>query len=151
MNQLTSLPRALRRKRAGRPGFTLLELIVVITVIGVLASLVVMRVSNVGPRARRTKIDSDMKTVLRVAEAIKAETGRYPETITDMINPTDATGAPLAASLDSVPLDPWQQEYIYEIYDGRPSLLCLGSDMAEGGEDEAQDVRYPEEDDFGGY
>ena len=136
----TSIP---RRVRSG--GFTLLELIVVITIIGILASLVVVKVSNVGPRARRTAAQADLQNILKVAEGINAETGRYPETIEDMINARDANDMPLSVSLDKYPKDPWSNEYLYEVYDGQPVVRSLGADNQEGGEGEDADLVLPED------
>lgn len=127
-----------------RGGFTLLELIVVITIIGILASLVVVRTSGFGPRARRMKVESDTENILKVAEAIYVETGRYPETLEDMINATDANGLPLSASLDEYPKDPWGGEYTYELLDGKPSITCLGADNELGGEGENEDIIKPD-------
>ncbi len=137
MNQLL-----FSRRKPG--GFTLLELIVVITIIGILASLVVVRTSGFGPRARRMKVDSDMANILKVSEAIYVETGRYPETIEDMINAVDANGLPLSASLEDYPKDPWSGEYTYELLDGSPSVTCLGADNELGGEGENQDIIKPD-------
>lgn len=127
-----------------RGGFTLLELIVVITIIGILASLVVVRTSGFGPRARRMKVESDLQNILKVSEAIYVETGRYPQTIEDMINATDANGLQLSASLEEYPKDPWGGEYVYEILDQSPSVTCLGADGELGGEGENEDIRKPD-------
>ncbi len=127
-----------------RGGFTLLELIVVITIIGILASVVVVKTSGFAPRARRTAVDADIGNILQVAESIYAATGRYPETIDDMINAVDANGVPLSASLEEYPKDPWGGEYDYELLDNRPSVTCLGADNELGGEGENADIIKPE-------
>ena len=129
-----------------REGFTLLELIVVITIIGLLATIVVVNVSGVGPKARRTKIDADLKQILNVAEMLHTSEGRYPETLEEMVNAKDENGNPKIASLKDYPKDPWGNEYIYEIVDGAPRVICYGSDGQEGGmEGETLDVMRPEE------
>lgn len=135
----------LRLSERKRGGFTLLELIVVITIIGILASIVVVKTTGFGPRARRVKMESDMQTILDVAEAIYVETGRYPETIEDMINATDANGLPLSASLKEVPQDPWHNEYVYELVEGGPQVTCLGADNEIGGDGEDEDIIKPEQ------
>ncbi len=137
MNQLL-----FSRRKPG--GFTLLELIVVITIIGILASVVVVKTSGFAPRARRTAVDADIGNILQVAESIYAETGRYPQTIDDMINAVDANGVPLSASLEEYPKDPWGGEYTYELLDNRPSVTCLGADNELGGEGEDEDIIRPE-------
>mgnify|MGYP003572362974 FL=1 len=131
-----------RLRRHG--GFTLLELIVVITIIGILATLVVVNTQGVGPKARLAKANSDMDTIVRVAIGMYNETGHYPESIEEMVNATDENGMRLMMSLDEFPKDPWGNEYVYEIGDGGPIVTCLGSDGEIGGEKEAMDIQKPE-------
>lgn len=132
--------------RRTRGGFTLLELIVVITIIGLFASIVVVSTRGVGPRARRTAAINQMQNIYKVAEALYTSTGRWPESIEAMVNAQGEDGLPAIASLDRYPIDPWGNEYIYTVEGGRARVRCLGSDNAEGGEGEAQDLAFPEED-----
>lgn len=128
-----------------RSGFTLLELIVVITIIGLFASIVVVSTRGIGPRARRTRVMSDLQNIYKVAEALYNDTGRWPESIEAMVNAKGEDGLPAIASLDRYPRDPWGNEYIYSIEGGRARVRCLGNDNAEGGEGEAEDLVYPPE------
>lgn len=137
-----TLPSTCRR---GVAAFTLLELIVVITIIGILSTIVVINTSGFGARGRRTQIESDSRNILTVAKAIYTETGRWPESIEEMVNAKGPDGKPLMASLEKFPKDPWGYEYRYEIADGQPRVTCLGSDNTEGGEAEAEDVVRPEQ------
>jgi general secretion pathway protein G len=130
-----------------RGAFTLLELIVVITIIGLLGAIVVVSTRGVGPKARRARIDSDMRNILNVAEVMYTETGRFPETVEEMVKPTDANGNPLSVNLEEVPKDPWGNFYEYELVNGQPQVRCLGADGAEGGDDENGDVVKPESSD----
>jgi len=123
-----------------RRGFTLLELIVVITIIGLLGTIVVVNVRGLGPTARRTKIDADLKNILRVSEMLYHAEGRYPETIEEMVNATDENGNPKIARLEEFPKDPWGGEYIYEVIEGQPQVKCLGADEQEGDGDGGEDV-----------
>ena len=65
--------------------FTLLELMVVITIIGVLSAVVVVNTRGAAPSARRAAAMADLKRIYEVAEIIHVETGRYPETIAEMM------------------------------------------------------------------
>ncbi len=130
--------------RSRRAGFTLLELIVVITIIGILSTIVVVSTRNLPARGRRTQIESELRNILTVAQAIYTDTGKWPESIEEMVNPQSQDGKPPIASLEKFPKDPWGNEYRYEILDGQARVTCLGNDNAEGGEGEAEDVIRPE-------
>lgn len=137
------------RRRDGRKGFTLLELIVVITIIGLLASIVVVSTKGAGPKARMTKAIADMKAIHDTAMMLYTDTGRWPESIEEMVNAKDDRGMPAVASLERYPRDPWGNEYIYTVEGGDARVTCLGNDGAEGGDGEATDIHYPERDDRG--
>src|SRR5262245_60156892 len=126
-----------------RGGFTLLELIVVITIIGLLAGTVVVATRGLPAKGRRTRVMQDLRQILTVAESIYLEQGRYPDTIEEMINVKTEGGQEGMASLESYPKDPWNHEYVYEVLDGKPKVTCLGSDNQPGGDGEAADVTLP--------
>jgi len=140
MSQIQTERQLIRRRR----GFTLLELIVVITIIGILTSIVVVSTRGAGPKARHTKVVADMKAIHDVAMMLYNSTGKWPETIDAMVNAKDENGQPAVASLEKFPKDPWLNEYQYSIENGEPVIKCLGSDAADGGDGEAKDFTYPD-------
>lgn len=127
------------RVRAGRAAFTLLELIVVITIIGTLSTIVVVRVGHFPEKARATKIKADTKAILEAAELIHVMTGSYPESLRDLVNVRDDEGR-LVGGLDRVPLDPWGNEYQFEIDGDQLQVISLGADGELGGVGENVDV-----------
>ena len=134
-----------RDRRAQREGFTLLELIVVITIIGIFATAVVMNVGGMTGKARIAAAKQDLRSIHAAAESINTQTGRYPESIDECVNPVDeSTGQKIPYTLQKYPKDPWGEEYIYEMRDGEPVVICYGRDAAEGGEGEDADLYYPE-------
>jgi general secretion pathway protein G len=134
------------RDRGDRGGFTLLELIVVITIIGLLSTIVVVTTRGLPQRGRKARIDRDLRNIITVAEAIYTDTGRWPESIDEMVGFKNEDGSVGIAALESYPRDPWGHEYLYEITsDGRPRATCLGSDNQPGGEGEGVDSVIPDE------
>jgi len=138
-----------RIRSARRRGFTLLELMVVITIIGLLSAVVVVSTRGLPAKGRRTKIDQDLRKILTVAEAMYTESGRYPESIQEMVNPKAEDGTEMSMGLESYPKDPWQSEYVYDITSGRPTVTCLGSDKQPGGDGEGVDVTLPKPEEGG--
>ena len=130
-----------RRSQPGKKGFTLLELIVVITIIGLLGTLVVTKVIPILFKANRTKITIDLQAIVKAAKGYYADQGSFPETLADLVNPTDDTGRELTG-LEEMPKDPWGNEYGYEPPGGGetdPRIICFGADGSPGGENDEQD------------
>jgi len=131
----------------GSGGFTLIELLVVLVILGLLAGLV-------GPQVMKHLGDAKTKTAkLQIADLSAAldlyrlEVGRYPSTSEGLDalvdNPGNAPNwnGPYLKKKD-VPKDPWGYDYHYRSpgQHGPFEVYSLGSDNAQGGEDEAQDV-----------
>jgi general secretion pathway protein G len=135
---------AVRRERlfSGDRGFTLLELIVVITIIGLLSTLVAVKVAPVGAKARLTKAQAELNTILDTARTLQTLTGNYPESVEAMVDARDRDGRTLPC-LDKLPTDPWGNDYVYEVVDDAPRVICYGKDGVPGGEGEATDLVVP--------
>ena len=123
-------------------GFTLLELIVVITIIGVLSTLAVLQLRGLPGEARRTAVRADMQSILSAVKSTYVMIGSYPESIDDLV---DREGRGLGGGgLEQRPIDPWGNDYIFELLDGRPVVTCYGRDGVEGGDGEDADLVLPE-------
>jgi len=81
----------------GQGGFTIVELLIVIVVIGILAAITIVAYSGITARANNTKAISNADSVQKVAETYNADLGHYPGLTTDFT--TGSTSAKLPASL----------------------------------------------------
>jgi general secretion pathway protein G len=146
--RLTDYALVRRVRHAADPGFTLIEMLVVLTIIGLIVGLV-------GPRVLGYLAESRTKTAKLQIESLSAsldlfylDTGRYPTTseglgaLTD--RPADVTiwnGPYLKGS--RVPSDPWGNHYQYRSpVDHMPpyEISSFGSDGREGGTGDAADI-----------
>jgi len=131
-----------------RAGFTLLEIVVVMSILGLLISLVTPQLVGRTDRARRTKVLADLSLIEQALGRYQLDAGRYPTTaqgLTALVRPPITTPSPRAWTaggyLDHVPIDPWGHPYVYfDTTDDRFHLGSLGADGVEGGEGPGADI-----------
>ncbi len=150
-----------RRAAANRGGFTLLELMVVIVIIGILAGFVGINVLGRIKKAKITNTRAQIKTLYGAVRLYKIDTGQYPYELEDLVvEPPDVVNWASGGYLDGaqVPLDAWYNDYQYEIGEGGDDepfyIYSYGGDGEEGGEDENADIYkhdYAVEDSVEGY
>lgn len=140
-----SHPRA--RQQAG---FSLIEILVVMVIIGILVSLVAPSVLNRVDDARLQKVEADFKAIESALSIYNLDNFTYPSTdqgLQALVSKPD--GQPEARNwkkggyLKEMPLDPWGREYLYLSpgEDGREfDLYTLGADGVSGGEDQNADM-----------
>ena len=132
---------AIRRPQSEQ-GFTLVELLVVLAIIGLLTTVVVINVLPMQGRAQVQKAQADIALIEQGLEFWRIDTGRYP-TPEEGLAVLAAPG-PMGAKLKNLPNDPWGKPYGYAVpgAHGQPYVVySLGADGAEGGDGENADLR----------
>jgi len=138
------------KRAADMRGFTLIELMVVIVILGILAGMIVPRIMDRPEEARRTKAGVDIGAVAQALKLYKLDTGKYPTTEQGLtaLNEPPSTGV-LAKNwkgpyLDknTAPKDPWDNDYVYISpgLHGDFDLMSYGADGEPGGEGEGADI-----------
>jgi general secretion pathway protein G len=126
-------------RSATQAGFTLIEIMVVVFILGLLVTLVAPRIIGRTDEARVTKAKADIKAIEEAANLFKLDNGFYPSTaegLNALVQPPPRARRPNPDGyLSKVPLDPWGHEYIYQS-DGQRDVVVvsLGADGSEGGE-----------------
>lgn len=121
-------------------GFTLIEVMVVIVILGVLAALVVPRVMNRPDEARVVAARQDIAAVMQALKLYRLDNSRYPSTEQGLqalvTRPTtDPQPGNWKSYLDKVPTDPWGKPYQYLApgVRGEIDVFSLGADGQPGG------------------
>ncbi|MFP6662938.1 MAG: type II secretion system major pseudopilin GspG [Deltaproteobacteria bacterium] len=132
-------------KQRKEAGFTLIEIMVVVFIMGLLVTLVAPKILGRTDDARATKAAADIRSVEQALSLYKLDNGHFPTTdqgIEALVR--QPSSGPQArrwrAYLDNVPTDPWDMPFIYES-DGRDYLLLsFGADGIEGGQGVDADI-----------
>jgi general secretion pathway protein G len=125
------------RRQSSRAGFTLVELIVVIAIIGVLATVLIVRYSGQTDQAKVAAAKSQIAQIEGAVIAFQAHVGRLPNSLRELVEkPADAKNWQEDGYLKgkSAPKDPWGNDYIYKVSGRHFEIICLGADGKEGGE-----------------
>ena len=132
-----------------RAGFTLIEIMVVIVILGLLAALVVPKLIGRTEEAKKTQARVQIRNVQQALELFKLDNGFFPGTdqgLEALVRMPDAGRTPKnyrkGGYLDRVPKDPWGNAYVYVCPGdhGDYDISSYGADGTQGGEGEDADI-----------
>lgn len=128
-------------------GFTLIELMVVLVIIGVLAALIVPNVLDRADDARVTAAKTDVNNVMQALKLYRLDNQRYPtgeQGLAALLNKPTTNPAPpnWRRYIEKLPADPWGRPYQYlnPGVHGEVDVLSLGADGQAGGEGRDADI-----------
>jgi general secretion pathway protein G len=131
MKATTNGRRTMRRRRRG---MTLIEIMVVITILGLIAAAVGIAVVPQMAKARQDRTRTDIKTIEGALDLYQTRKGRYPDT---------GQGLQVLVQdqlLKEPPRDAWGNEFIYVLEGGKPLVKSYGADGQPGGTDTNEDI-----------
>ena len=138
-------PATLRRRI--QDGFTLIELMVVLLIIGVLAALIVPNVLDRADDARVTAAKTDVSNLMQALKLYRLDNQRYPtaeQGLAALLTKPAAAPVPpnWKSYLDLLPNDPWGKPYVYlnPGVKGEVDVMSLGADGQPGGEGKNADI-----------
>jgi general secretion pathway protein G len=133
--------------RVTEQGFTLLEIMVVVVIIGLLVAAVAPQFIQNIDTAEITRARQDLRSIETSLSLYRLDNFRYPSTSEGLqalvTNPGENVAPNWKQHLRSIPIDPWQRPYQYASpgqRGGDYDLFTLGADGQEGGEDTNADI-----------
>jgi len=137
------------KNKKSEKGFTLIEIMVVVIILGILASYVAVKLTGQTEDARRIQARVQIDTFKTALELYRLDSGSYPSTEQGLqALVTEPTVGKLPRKwrkggyLDKIPKDPWANEYIYLSpgINGDFDIISYGDDNEPGGEGKDTDV-----------
>ena len=141
--------KTLRIASASQRGFSLVEILVVLVIMGLLISVVAPTVLNRADEARVQKVHADFKAIETALKIYRLDNYTYPTTeqgLEALVEPSNLDPEPrnfkAGGYLQELPLDPWGRPYLYLSpgENGEVDLYSLGADGLSGGEDQNADI-----------
>lgn len=133
------------RRGAMAGGFTLLEVVVVLTVLGLLAGLVGPRLFMRQTAAQIGSAQAQLEMLSKALDQYRFDNGHYPSTAQGLValvlRPADAPRWQGPYLARAVPTDPWGRSFVYRLEGGAPQVYSLGADGQEGGSEAGADIR----------
>jgi general secretion pathway protein G len=132
-------------KVAKQAGFTLIEIMVVVAVIGLLIGFIGPRVFNQVEKAERTRIAQDIRAIESALKLYRLDNYRYPtqaEGLEALITSPAKNGNWNGPYMENMPTDPWNQPYRYanpSTHNKQVDVFTLGLDNIQGGEGSNKD------------
>lgn len=147
MHQRFARPARFDRAPHRSRGFTLIEVMVVIVILGVLAALVVPRIMSRPDEARVVAARQDIASLMQALKLYKLDNQRYPsreQGLEALVRKPSSGPTPMnwKPYIEKLPNDPWGRPYLYEVpgVKGEIDVYSLGADGQAGGEGNDADI-----------
>ncbi|MBF6567335.1 MAG: type II secretion system major pseudopilin GspG [Candidatus Binataceae bacterium] len=137
----------MQRRRGYQEGFTLIEIMVVILILGLLATIVVQSLRGATDKAKRTKAQADIAEFKTALDRYYLDNGSYPTSdqgLQALVTPPTSGNIPTnyeeGGYIERIPTDPWGHDYYYQSDGNSYALKSFGADGVEGGEGKNADI-----------
>jgi general secretion pathway protein G len=130
---------------AAQAGFSLIEIILVVVLIGGIVAFAATRILGGGDRAKVNLAKAQVQTLAEKVQQYEMDTGALPARLEDLVDAPAAAGGWLGPYAKASELkDPWNHPYVYAVPgEGKPfDLSSLGKDGQAGGDSVDADIRY---------
>ena len=131
--------------QASQAGFSLIEIIIVVTLIALIAAFVASKVFGQSDRAKVSLAKAQVQTLAEKVQQYAGDTGGLPASLDDLVKaPGSASGWLGPYAKESELKDPWNHAYVYAVPGAGQAfdLASLGADGQAGGDSVNADIKY---------
>ena len=137
--------KAMKSRRYNQDGFTLIEIMVVILILGLLATIVVQSLRGAADKAKRTKAQADLAEIKTALDRYYLDNGFYPTTdqgLNSLVSPPSSGRTPAnyeaGGYIERLPSDPWGNQYFYQSDGNSYALKSFGKGGTDGSDTSGQ-------------
>ncbi|CAN5655032.1 type II secretion system major pseudopilin GspG [soil metagenome] len=135
----------IRVPRSAQRGFSLIEIILVVVLIGGIVAFAATRILGGGDRARVNLAKAQVQTLAEKVQQFEMDTGSLPNSLDELVSRPGNAGGWLGPYARPAELnDPWNTPFVYRVPgDGQPfEIVSLGADKRPGGDSVDADIRF---------
>ncbi len=122
------------KQKNKRAGFTLIEVLLVVIIIGILAAVVVPKFAGRGKEAQINACKTSIANISTAINLYEVDNGSFPPTLQSLVTKGNESNWK-GPYLDKVPVDPWGHEFIYSPRENGFDLKSLGPDGVDSADD----------------
>ena len=124
-------------QRGQKSGFTLIEVLLVVVIIGILAAVVLPRMTGRGKEAQIAAAKASIENLSLALDMYEVDNGAYPPSLQSLITKgSELNWKGPYLKKGEIPLDPWGKEFIYTVKDNGYEIKSYGPNGTEGGGDD---------------
>ena len=126
-----------------KSGFTLIELLIVMAILAFLAGIIGPNLWNKLSGAKQNVAVTQIRNIEVTLDSYRLDMGKYPKSLEELVKDSTGKSRWNGPYMKNIPLDPWDEKYLYTIpgqHNKDYDLSSLGADAQEGGDGEDKDI-----------